>query len=221
MATKYGTIITNVGAAIIADCILNSKMLTINQAAAGDGGGAYYFPDVEQTKLRGEQWRGSIASAQINPDTPNMLDIKVVIPDEVGGFTIREMGLYNDDGVLVAVCNTPDTKKEVISNGASGKLTMLMHIVVADSSVVRIEINPSLDNIGMEDLLEAISKHNTDPDAHPQILAALSALDSRVAVLELKYGTDVTGNSFEVSFQNLDGVVVTGVWNEPYARIEF
>ena len=49
----------------------------------------------------------------------------------------------------------------------------------------------------------------------------LSGLDSRLSVLELKYGTNVTGNSFEVTFGTLTGVVVTGVWNETYARIEF
>lgn len=63
--------------------------------------------------------------------------------------------------------------------------------------------------------------HNTDETSHPDIRVDLSGLDSRLSVLELKYGTNVTGNSFEVTFGTLTGVVVTGVWNETYARIEF
>ena len=190
-----------------------------------------------------------------------MLDVKIVIDDEVGGFTIREMGLFNKDGTLIAVCNTPDTEKVAISGGVSGKLTMVMHIIVADASVVEFTINPSLDTVSQEELNEAIalhnasgsshadirllalnsmqvgdaytkeesdariasgvSTHNANTEAHPSILSGISGLDSRLTTLELKYGTTVTGNSFRISFANLTGLVVTGVWNKNYARIEF
>lgn len=261
MANTYGTIITSEGAAIIADCILNGKMLVISEAAAGDGGGAYYQPTVGQESLVNEKWRGEIAAAEINTSTQNMIDVKIVIGDEVGGFVIREMGLFSEDGVLIAVCNTPDTEKVAISGGVSGKLTMVMHIIVADVSVVEFTINPSLDTVSKEELDEAIFQHNASStchadirqlalnsmqqgdaytkeesdtlladgigthnahaEAHPAIQSSLSALDSRLATLELKYGTNVTGNSFDVDFVDLNDLVVTGVWNKDYARIEF
>ena len=261
MANTYGTIITSEGAAIIADCILNGKMLVISEAAAGDGGGAYYQPTVGQESLVNEKWRGEIAAAEISTSTQNMIDVKIVIGDEVGGFVIREMGLFSEDGVLIAVCNTPDTEKVAISGGVSGKLTMVMHIIVADVSVVEFTINPSLDTVSKEELEEAIFQHNASTtchadirqlalnsmqqgdaytkeesdtlladgigthnayaEAHPAILSSLSALDSRLATLELKYGTNVTGNSFDVDFVDLNDLVVTGVWNKDYARIEF
>lgn len=261
MANTYGTIITTEGAAIIADCILNGRMLVISEAAAGDGGGAYYQPTVGQQSLVNERWRGEIASAEISTSTQNMIDVKIVIGDDVGGFVIREMGLFSEDGVLIAVCNTPDTEKVAISGGVSGKLTMVMHIIVADVSVVEFTINPTLDAISREELDDAIFQHNASgtchadirqlalnsmqqgdaytkeesdtlladgigthnahTEAHPAIQSSLSTLDSRLATLELKYGTNVTGNSFEVTFANLTGVRVTGVWNRDYARIEF
>ena len=261
MSNTYGTIITTKGAAIIADCIVNGGQLVISEAAAGDGNGAYYQPTVNQEHLVHECWRGEIAAAELNPSTPNMLDVKIVIGDEVGGFTIREMGLFSEDGTLIAVCNTPDTEKVAISGGVSGNLTMVMHIIVADISVVEFTINPSLDTVSQEELDEAIalhnasgsshadirllalnsmqvgdaytkaesdariasgvSTHNANAEAHPSILSGISALDSRLTTLELKYGTNVTGNSFNVSFANLTGLVVTGVWNKSYARIEF
>ena len=108
--TEYGTIITTQGAAIIADCILNGKKLPIVEAAAGDGGGEATTPTPGQTALVNERWRGEIAGKSLSPTTPNMIDVKVVIEDSVGGFTIREMGLYSDTGVLIAVCNTPATE---------------------------------------------------------------------------------------------------------------
>lgn len=257
----YGTIITTAGAAIIAECILNGEKLNIKEAAAGDGGGAYYVPTVDQTGLINEKWRGDIANAERSASTPNMIDVKIVIDNDVGGFTVREMGLFDEDGTLIAVCNTPDTEKVTIEGGISGKLTMVMHIIVADASVVTFTINPSLDTVSKAELdaalsehntgstshsdlraallnkmdngaaytkaqsdtlrAEAISAHNAASDAHPSTLVAITGLDSRLTTLELKYGSDVTGNSFEVTFVNLTGVEVAGIWNEELARIEF
>lgn len=239
---KYGTRITTAGSTLITNCILAGTKLKITQAAAGDGGGSYYVPSVEQTELVRELWRGPIVSAEQNPTVPNMMDVKIVIDDSVGNFIVREMGLFDEDGNLIAICNTPDTEKVAISTGVDGRLTMLMHIVVVDSSVLEFTISPSLDTVSPEDLEEAIAEHNTDPashadirqdivdtveehdadtNSHPDIRVAMAGIDSRLSTLELKYGTNVTGNSFEVTFETLTGLAVTGVWNKTYARIEF
>ena len=70
-------------------------------------------------------------------------------------------------------------------------------------------------------IASGVSTHNANTEAHPSILSGISGLDSRLTTLELKYGTNVTGNSFSISFANLTDLVVTGVWNKNYARIEF
>ncbi len=239
---RYGTKITTLGASRITACILAGTKLKITQAAAGDGGGGYYVPTVDQTELVGEMWRGPIVSAVQNPTVPNMLDVKIIIDDSVGNFICREMGLYSEDGVLIAVCNTPDTEKVAISTGVDGRLTMVMHIVVADASVLEFTIVPALDVVSREDLEAAIAEHNTDPashadirqaipaavdahnsasDVHPELQTVVGGIDARLSVLELKYGTNITGNSFTVTFASLVGLVVTGVWNETYQRVEF
>jgi len=239
---RYGTKITTVGAARITACVLAGTKLKITQAAAGDGGGGYYVPTVEQTELVGELWRGPIVSAVQNPAVPNMLDVKIVIDDSVGNFVCREMGIFSEDGELIAVCNTPDTEKVAISTGVDGRLTMVMHIVVADASVLEFTIIPTLDVVSREDLEKAIAEHNADPashtdirqaipaavaahnsasDVHPELQTTVGGIDARLAVLELKYGTNITGNSFTVTFASLVGLVVTGVWNETYQRVEF
>lgn len=68
---------------------------------------------------------------------------------------------------------------------------------------------------------DAVNTHNTSPTAHPDILAAVAALETEVEALNLKFGTDVTGNAFSVTFSTLDDVIVTGIWNTAQARIEF
>lgn len=169
MEKKFGTVVTNAGAALVAECILNGKTLPIVEAAVGDGGGAYYEPTADQTDLKGECWRGEIAGFALSEFSPNMLDVKVVIDDAVGGFTVREMGLFTDEGVLFAVCNTPDTEKISITGGIPGRLTITMHIIVADASVVEIVINPDLDSVTPEQLAMKIAEHNADAHSHPDI----------------------------------------------------
>lgn len=168
---KFGTIVTDEGAALLAECILTGKMLPITEAAAGDGGGAYYEPTADQIALKGECWRGEIAGFALSEFSPNMLDVKIVIDDAVGGFTIREMGLFTDDGILFAVCNTPDTEKVSITGGIPGRLVMTMHIIVADASAVEVVINPDLDSVTPEQLAQTISRHNADEYSHPDIRA--------------------------------------------------
>lgn len=83
--------------------------------------------------------------------------------------------------------------------------------------------NSNMDTIdtALKKNADAITAHNANTESHPSIQVALANINARIATLELKYGTQVTGNSFEVTFENLGKVEVTGVWNETYARIEF
>lgn len=236
--SEYGTVITQRGAALLADCILRGKKLPVTQAAAGDGGGGPVMPEPDWTALVNERWRGEIAGAELSAAAPNMIDVKIVMGDEVGGFVIREMGLFSDGGELIAVCNTPDTEKVSISSGVSGRLTMVMHIVVADASALEFAIAPSLDMVSRQELEEALAEHGVDPEAHPDIRAAVAAhdgdpgahgdlrgqtasLEARLSLLELMYGTDVSGNPFTVTMDSLAGVKAEGVWNTAQGRLEF
>lgn len=74
---------------------------------------------------------------------------------------------------------------------------------------------------GESALRAAIERHNGDAASHAALHAALAGLENRLNTLELKYGANVTGNPFTVSFGDLTGLVVTGVWNQAYARVEF
>lgn len=189
MATTYGTVITNAGAALIAECILNGTKLPITEAAVGDGDGEAYSPTPAQAELKREKWRGAIASATISSTTANMIDVKIVIGEDVGGFTIREAAIFSGDGVMIAVCNTPDTEKVAISGGVSGKLTLLMHIVVADASVLQFVINPVLDTVSHEEMTEAIAAHNEDLEAHPSLAERIDAITHTISVIPAQSGS--------------------------------
>lgn len=185
----YGTVITSSGAALIAACILNGTKLPITDAAVGDGGGAYYQPTVDQTELKNKKWEGEIASATISTTTANMIDVKIIVPADVGGFIVREAAIYSEDGTMIAVCNTPDTEKVAIDEGVSGKLTLLMHLIVADTSVLQFVINPSLDTVSEEDLAAAINSHNEDPEAHPDIIERIDAITHTISTVPSQSGS--------------------------------
>ena len=204
--TEYGTVMTTQGAAIIADCVLNGRKLPIVEAAAGDGGGEATTPTPGQTALVNERWRGEIAGKSLSPTTPNMIDVKIVIGDNVGGFTIREMGLYSDTGVLIAVCNTPATEKVAISSGVYGKLAMIMHIVVADVSVLEFKITPSLDMVNRQELDEAV-------DA-----LALAKQDALTGLPGQVVGFNEDGKAEAVRGWSNPGLIINGDFRRPVNR---
>lgn len=213
----YGTVITSSGAALIAACILNGTKLPITDAAVGDGGGAYYQPTVDQTELKNKKWEGEIASATISTTTANMIDVKIIVPADVGGFIVREAAIYSEDGTMIAVCNTPDTEKVAIDEGVSGKLTLLMHLIVADTSVLQFVINPSLDTVSEEDLAAAIDAHNEDPEAHPDIIERIDAITHTISTVPTQSGSlTYTGSPQSPTWNgyNPDTLTLGGVTQE-------
>lgn len=156
---QYGTVVTDIGAAKIAASILNGTKINITHAAVGDGNGAYYYPVASQTALLNERWRGEIAFAEINKSTSNMIDVKFIVPADVGGFTIREAAILDAEGDTIAICNTPDAQKIPITDGVSFPLTMMMHIVVTDASAIDFKVNTSLDTISREDMDKALAEY--------------------------------------------------------------
>lgn len=176
ITARYGTVITNTGKAKIAAAILAGEKVNITHVAVGDGGGAYYKPTSEQTDLINECWRGEISSATIGKNSPNMIDIKFVVPADQGGYTIREGMAIDKDGDVIAVWNTPDLQKVTVVDGVSFPLTMLTHIIVEDAAAVTVTVNPSLDTVSREELEQAIKTHNEGLTAHDDIRKALGGI---------------------------------------------
>lgn len=142
---KYKTLVTDIGNQTILSAVMEGKKVNIAAAAVGDGGGSYYMPTHDMTALVREVWRGKAAGVEINSTSANILDVKVVLPGSAGGFTVRECGLYDDTGALIAVGNLPDAEKSVTKDGISASLTILLHIAITNSAALTFSIDPGID----------------------------------------------------------------------------
>lgn len=153
---RYRTLVTDIGKAKIALATLTGEKVNIIEAAVGDGGGAYYSPTAAQTALVREVWRGEIANKRINDESPNMMDVKVLLPSDVGGWTIREVGLFDADGDLICITNTPDTEKALITTGATASLDIILHILFTDIESVTVTVNPTIDTVTADEVQQMI-----------------------------------------------------------------
>ena len=143
---EFFTVITDAGRELVARATQAGKKVNITDFAAGDGGGVPVMPQESQTQLVNECWRGLVATYSQQGDS---LIIDTYIPVDEESFTIREMGVFTADGVLFAVCNTPEMRKVLPSEGAVGSFTLGMKLDVTniDMSYIEIHTNPELDFI--------------------------------------------------------------------------
>lgn len=158
----YGTLVTDCGIQLIAAAVMEGKKINITDLAVGDGGGAYYQPTPNMTGLKNECWSGPIKSVSVNKDSPNMIDITAIIPSTVGGFTIREMAVKDDVKNTIAICNTPDTEKVIISSGAAGEIELTMHIEISNADAISFIIDPNVVAATKKD----IADHDASKTAH-------------------------------------------------------
>lgn len=158
----YGTLVTDCGIQLIAAAVMEGKKINITDLAVGDGGGAYYQPTPNMTGLKNECWSGPIKSVSVNKDSPNMIDISAIIPSTVGGFTIREMAVKDDVKNTIAICNTPDTEKVIISSGAAGEIELTMHIEISNADAISFIIDPNVVTATKKD----IEDHDASKTAH-------------------------------------------------------
>ncbi|MCA7013391.1 phage tail protein [Dickeya dadantii] len=144
MSTKYIALLTQVGAARLANAIALGKQLEITQMGVGDAGGTLPTPDAAQTKLINEKRRAPINSLSIDPANANQIIAEQVIPDHEGGFWLREIGLYDADDNLVAVANCPETYKPQMQEGSSRVQTVRMILAVGQTDAVSLKIDPAV-----------------------------------------------------------------------------
>lgn len=144
MTTKYFAILTNQGAARLANATALGTKLNITQMAVGDGGGTLPTPDPAQTKLVNQTRIAPINSLGVAANDAGQIIAEQIIPENEGGFFIREIGLYDDDGVLIAVANCPETYKPLLAEGSGRTQTIRMILVVSSTSAITLKIDPSV-----------------------------------------------------------------------------
>lgn len=145
MANEFFTILTATGRNKLAAATATGTALTLTQMAVGDGdNGAYYSPTEAQTALKHEVWRGAINHLAVDANNPNWIVAELVIPDNVGGFYIREVGLFDSAGAMIAVGKFPESYKPTLAAGSNKQLYVRMILEVANTSAVTLLVDPSV-----------------------------------------------------------------------------
>ncbi|EFT0633406.1 phage tail protein [Salmonella enterica subsp. enterica serovar Tennessee] len=166
---KFKTIITDYGKQrLIAAMSPGGTKLTLTQMAVGDGGGNPTNPDTASTALVNEVWRAAVNSVTVDKKHPNIIIVELLIPAEVGGFWVREAGIYDEFNKLVAICSLPASEKPLLEQGSGRAQTVRMTLIVSDTSIVNITIDSTTimaTNEYVDNSLEEHEKSRNHPDA--------------------------------------------------------
>lgn len=144
MTAKYFAILTNQGAARLANAAALGTRLNLTQMAVGDANGTLPTPDPAQTKLINQKRIAPLNLLTVDPANTSQIIAEQIIPENEGGFWIREIGLYDDDGILIAVANCPETYKPQLQEGSGRTQTIRMILIVSSTSAITLKIDPSV-----------------------------------------------------------------------------
>ncbi|EPC7659583.1 phage tail protein [Proteus mirabilis] len=144
MSAKFFALLTVIGANKLAKATALGTTLKITQMAVGDGGGTLPTPDTQQTKLVGEKRRAGLNTLFVDPKNDSQIIAEQVIPENEGGYWIREIGLFDDEGSLIAVGNCPETYKPQLQEGSGRTQTIRMILTVSHTESVELKVDPSV-----------------------------------------------------------------------------
>ncbi|WP_290377971.1 phage tail protein, partial [uncultured Escherichia sp.] len=144
MTSKYYAILTSQGAARLANATMLGSKLNLTQMAVGDANGILPTPDPTQTRLINQKRIAPLNMLDIDPSNPGQIIAEQIIPENEGGFWIREIGLYDDEGILIAVANCPETYKPRLQEGSGRTQTIRMLLIVSNTESVTLKIDPSV-----------------------------------------------------------------------------
>lgn len=144
MATKYFALLTNIGAAKLANATALGAKVEITQMAVGDGNGVLPTPNPAQTALTHELRRAQLNMLTIDPVNTNQIIAEQVIPEDVGGWWIREIGLFDKDGDMIAVANCAETYKPQLQEGSGRVQVIRVILIVSSTEAVTLKIDPSV-----------------------------------------------------------------------------
>ncbi len=179
MSTKFYTLLTDIGAAKLASAAALGVPLKITHMAVGDGGGTLPTPDAKQTALVNEKRRAALNMLYIDPQNSSQIIAEQVIPENEGGWWIREVGLFDESGTLIAVGNCPESYKPQLAEGSGRTQTVRMVLITSSTDNITLKIDPAVvlatrkyvDDKALELKVyvdDLMAKHLAAPDPHSQ-----------------------------------------------------
>jgi|GEM_PF-3166830 len=197
MAEQFYSILTSIGKAKIANASVFGTKLNLTTLALGDGNGKYYNPTENQEALVNEVWRGNVGAIATNSENSNWIVMETMIAGNVGGFFIRELGVLDDEGSLIAIGKYPETYKPIVSDGATKDLIIRMILEVDNASSVTLKIDPTTVIATKKDIEILDNKiKNIDIPVH--------SVNGRTGSIELKAEDIKTGSGNTVESQIVD-----------------
>lgn len=144
MSAKFYTLLTEIGAAKLASAAALGVPLKITKMAVGDGGGVLPTPDAKQTALVNEKRRADLNMLYIDPQNSSQIIAEQVIPETEGGWWIREVGLFDETGALIAVGNCPESYKPQLAEGSGRTQTVRMVLITSGTDNITLKIDPAV-----------------------------------------------------------------------------
>ena len=223
--STYGSLLTTAGATALAYAASHSSSVDLTTIALGDGGGTFVSPSVNDTDCVNEVYRASINSITVSATNPSWIIVELILPPNVGGFTIREFRIYDANGVVIYTGNWAAEYKPLLSEGMSRDQVLQFIIEYSNVSVITLMIDPSAIMATHTYVISAIdahntdiaahSAHNTDPNAHTAAIALHNASTS--AHLAANFATKVGVQNRLYNFANSTSSVSTTSYTASYA----
>lgn len=193
MSQTYFALLTAVGEAKLANAAALGTQLQISRMSVGDGNGVLPVPIRTQTALVHETYRADLNELKVDPLNASQIIAELVIPETEGGYWLREMGLYDADGDLIAVANCPPSYKPQLAEGSGRTQIMRMVLIVSSTTAIQLKIDPSIvlatrayaDAIIVAHLAAADPhpQYTTEPEVSALIAAGMNSLDSKQSAL--------------------------------------
>lgn len=251
MAENFYTILTVSGKNKLYNSVVSGNKINFKTLKLGDGKGAYYEPSENQTSLVNEVWSGNINSISIDENNSNWIVLETVVPATDGGFFIREAGIFDDTGVMVAVSKLAETYKPIVSEGSTKDLCIKIVLEVSNADNITLKVDPNVIVATKNDIEVLESKIQDVSMKLSQISKEQTNLNYLQSPINLVYNSSFKrfNRNFVPDYWDTDGVVssysgidslyltngqhcyqksVTGVellstsnWSNCYTRIEF
>lgn len=144
MEENFYTILTDIGKAKIANSAGFGTKVNFAKFKIGDGGGSYYEPSEGQTDLVHPIYEGKINDIKIHEKNANWVCVEIVLPNNIGGFFIREYGVFDDDGDLIAIAKCPESYKPLLEAGSSKEMSIELVLAISNVESVQLAVDKTL-----------------------------------------------------------------------------
>lgn len=210
MSEQFYTILTNIGKAKIANAISLGSEVNLVRFVVGDSNGSYYNPTEEQTELRRKVWETNSISVVNDEKNLNWIKIEAIIPGDVGGFTVREVGVFDDKNEMIAIGKIAEIYKPISENGSTKDVIIRMIIEVSNASAVTIKVDPTV-MIATKKDIEVVESKFKKITGDKNELVTKNKSNLVAAINEVATGLntiELTGN--KVTIEDTDSNFVSG-----------